>query len=634
MVVVSATMSDDNITPPVSSAKSVWAEDRPRGKNAEYYEELRVQLKDTFKENEFLTIEEAFMAVKKKTVSLLTSDIKSRKLIGVSRETMEEVLKVLQISPKVLARRSNAMWDILLPTEQDAKQIAGNILTTKNLRLQTEYMDTRRTRITVHGVPVDVSTDRMGAYFSKFGSVEEVKAITGKSGIATGDIELQVTITRSSFMEIPNVLLCRERRMLVVVEGRRPSCWSCGISGHMAKECPAKRPPPTKQPTPSTTTAAAVVAASPTTEATPKDAEGTWKVVGGGKKPKNVSTPPKKEDTPRKQQTPPQQRAKKVPLPEQKGEKERQQVEAPRQKGDKKQQQQQLHQHKQQQLRQPEEQQPLQSEQQQPEQDQMEVEQTPPPRATSLKRSREEDDEEPPQRHHDRGRAEKVMEQSRAISVPASFKNTQEPTRTRRHSSSPSSTTHPSPSTPPRNSVSTFPLSPTSSPPHPSREKKKRKRKTFAGPEWICKVDKEEYKKGLPKQRKTLLGGLYKMETIEGKNIEDPQNFPRAPGVITCIRETGNQLEVWNHLYEARAAFPNIRMFELENHNLKNLRQFCSGRVPVLLHPSLYRAIKLTYPTDVGGIVTEGRMTSELGVGSLGQSVGVLSPADFRPVCE
>lgn len=53
-----------------------------------------------------------------------------------------------------------------------------------------------------------------------------------------------------------------------------------------------------------------------------------------------------------------------------------------------------------------------------------------------------------------------------------------------------------------------------------------------------------------------------------------------------------------------------------------------------MLHPSLYRAVKLTYPMDISGIVLEGRMTSELGVGSLGQSVRVLTDADFRPVCK
>lgn len=37
---------------------------------------------------------------------------------------------------------------------------------------------------------------------------------------------------------------------------------------------------------------------------------------------------------------------------------------------------------------------------------------------------------------------------------------------------------------------------------------------------------------------------------------------------------------------------------------------------------------------DVGGIVLDGQIKSEMGTGSLGKSIGVFSPADFRPFCE
>lgn len=72
---------------------------------------------------------------------------------------MEEAFKTLNISPKILTRRSNAMWHILLTTEQEARQLAGSVLTTKNVRLQTEYMSTRATKITVHGYPMDSNGD-------------------------------------------------------------------------------------------------------------------------------------------------------------------------------------------------------------------------------------------------------------------------------------------------------------------------------------------------------------------------------------------------------------------------------------------------------------------------------------------
>lgn len=55
--------------------------------------------------------------------------------------------------------------------------------------------------------------------------------------------------------------------------------------------------------------------------------------------------------------------------------------------------------------------------------------------------------------------------------------------------------------------------------------------------------------------------------------------------------------------------------------DLKKLLRFYADRVPVLIQPYLYRALKLAYPMDVGGIALNGRMTSEMVTGSLGQSV-------------
>lgn len=121
---------------------------------------------------------------------------------------MEEALKNLNIAPKVLARRSNAMWDILLGKEVEAKQLAGSVLSTTSIRLQTEYMGIRWTKITVPEVPVNICENCMGAFFSKFGQVEEVNAYISKSGINMGDMVLYVTLTWQAFGEIPNILMC------------------------------------------------------------------------------------------------------------------------------------------------------------------------------------------------------------------------------------------------------------------------------------------------------------------------------------------------------------------------------------------------------------------------------------------
>lgn len=95
----------------------------------------------------------------------------------------------------------------------------------------------------------------MESFFSKFGQVEEVSAIMGKMEIATGDMVLQVILNRPAFERIPNLLKCRDKKMQVVVEGRKPFCWLCYAPGHVAKARPKKdtQPPRPSATTPATT---------------------------------------------------------------------------------------------------------------------------------------------------------------------------------------------------------------------------------------------------------------------------------------------------------------------------------------------------------------------------------------------
>ena len=71
---------------------------------------------------------------------------------------------------------------------------------------------------------------------------------------------------------------------------------------------------------------------------------------------------------------------------------------------------------------------------------------------------------------------------------------------------------------------------------------------------------------------------------------------------------------------------------ELEHPSLNVLSNKCMGRVPIYVHPCFYRSVKLRYPLDIGGIFRDGRVTTELGTGSLRQTVGILTLEDFQPV--
>lgn len=137
-------------------------------------------------------------------ISLLT--IKTRKLIGVNRVSMEESLKCLNIVANIKAQGKNDMWDILLATEDVSKSLAGNILTAKTDRLQTEYMATRKTKFTLYGVLLYITKDHLR--FAKIKEVGDVLSVKSNAGISTGDFEIMVTLTRENFMDIPNVMTC------------------------------------------------------------------------------------------------------------------------------------------------------------------------------------------------------------------------------------------------------------------------------------------------------------------------------------------------------------------------------------------------------------------------------------------
>ena len=103
--------------------------------------------------------------------------------------------------------------------------------------------------------------------------------------------------------------------------------------------------------------------------------------------------------------------------------------------------------------------------------------------------------------------------------------------------------------------------------------------------------------------------------------------------VTTFVRSAGNRTKVlWR--FNEEASRTDIRLAEMEHPSLKNMSTKCTDRVLIYVHLSFYRSQKLRYPLDVGGISRDGRVTSELGTGSLRQAVGILTPEDFRPVVD
>ena len=137
---------------------------------------------------------------------------------------------------------------------------------------------------------------------------------------------------------------------------------------------------------------------------------------------------------------------------------------------------------------------------------------------------------------------------------------------------------------------------------------------------------------GLPAPEGTKAAAQLRKK-IKDLNVSNLANFRSAAMVTTFVQSAGDRTRgVWKFLSTVCQTDTGMKLAELEHSSLKKCIPFCSGRVPILIYPSLYRSLKLRFPIDVGGITRDNQVTTELGTGSLCQAVSILTPKDFRPV--
>ena len=137
--------------------------------------------------NEILPIPEIVKQLEPRILSLVISDIKTKRLVGLKKESFKEILRKAGIPCQYFRRRSFATWDVLLPTEEQAAKAAANNITMKHFRLQPEYKGTCRLRVTVCNVLAYITGEVLAAYLSAFGKVEEINLLRSPAGTAYGD---------------------------------------------------------------------------------------------------------------------------------------------------------------------------------------------------------------------------------------------------------------------------------------------------------------------------------------------------------------------------------------------------------------------------------------------------------------
>lgn len=136
----------------------------------------------------------ALGAVASRKISLITTDVKTRKLIGVSRKTLEEALRSLNIATNVLAKWNKSMWFILLASEEAAK-LAWSVLAKKA---------THR----LYGNPQNQDDASRGDH----GCLREPLQSSARRSLPLKNLTL--IVTRRNFVDIPDTLISRRRNIV------------------------------------------------------------------------------------------------------------------------------------------------------------------------------------------------------------------------------------------------------------------------------------------------------------------------------------------------------------------------------------------------------------------------------------
>ena len=168
---------------------------------------------------------------------------------------------------------------------------------------------------------------------------------------------------------------------------------------------------------------------------------------------------------------------------------------------------------------------------------------------------------------------------------------------------------HPSPHLaplrfPPRNC---FPLRPQKKSDPPAPRKPSRREAKSKNPDLrfeqikkataLCSVEPETV---ADFQLRKALKPLLDLKKVKDMKVSNPVNFRSAPMVTTFVRSAGDRTRgVWKFLDTVWQTDPGIKLADLEHSSLKRCLNFCAGRVPILVHPSFYRSLKVRFPLDV-----------------------------------
>ena len=103
--------------------------------------------------------------------------------------------------------------------------------------------------------------------------------------------------------------------------------------------------------------------------------------------------------------------------------------------------------------------------------------------------------------------------------------------------------------------------------------------------------------------------------------MKDPRNFSNAK-VSSVIRTSRESEGLTNMIVKTTQAFGSLPLRKEEGEKMK----FISGKVPMHQYSTQDRALKLTFPWDIGGLVRDDSTSRDMGFGLISQTIGILTP--------
>ena len=126
----------------------------------------------------------------------------------------------------------------------------GRSLTKKTLEskehfFRTEYMERRRTMVSIYEIPSFLGDANLAAFMLNF-----CDTVSASHDRMPGERRFDLMSDSKTICSIPNCLDLEGCRLPVIVSGRKPACCHCGEIGHISAVCPGKKTPknPDKNP--------------------------------------------------------------------------------------------------------------------------------------------------------------------------------------------------------------------------------------------------------------------------------------------------------------------------------------------------------------------------------------------------